>query len=442
MSKRLAFAAFLFMLTVLPVALAQVELTETYTSENGEFQFQFPADWTVAQDAEQIVLTTTIDDSPFYVTFIPPSSLESIGAPAATSLADVIIANRSPDTTSLDDPAEAEFEDGRTYAYSAFTIGEMSGLAIASSFGRDGAIMTVGLAPEDRIDEIREVVIAIAASITIPDEGVSVPVLENYAAPYEKAIAELQEKQVIPVGGDLIFEEDYAFFSGQGNWFTALASRAPRTNVIVAGELTYTAGTTSELEVCALMARVVSNSSGAASRILGVGLDNEGNAYYADLFGSGQNDMTIEIIEPGLDLEQPHHFLVLAIGDRLTVYVDGQLTLHNAQIDERSGTYGIALQGRGPGANCEGRNLWAYEVAGTPAGVCEIIANSAVNRRQGPGTNFETAGQIPAGEPRTVTGQFSAADSFTWWQLEDSSWVRADVVTASGDCQVVPVVEP
>ena len=33
-----------------------------------------------------------------------------------------------------------------------------------------------------------------------------------------------------------------------------------------------------------------------------------------------------------------------------------------------------------------------------------------------------------------ATGQAEGADRFTWWQLENENWVRADVVSVVDDC--------
>ena len=59
--------------------------------------------------------------------------------------------------------------------------------------------------------------------------------LSDYALGYEAATAELEELGIIPEGGRLIFEEDYAFFTGAGSWFTSLAPNNPHADIIMAG---------------------------------------------------------------------------------------------------------------------------------------------------------------------------------------------------------------
>ncbi|MDQ7034111.1 MAG: hypothetical protein Q9P01_04550 [Anaerolineae bacterium] len=40
-----------------------------------------------------------------------------------------------------------------------------------------------------------------------------------------------------------------------------------------------------------------------------------------------------------------------------------------------------------------------------------------------------------------VIGQTVAVDDFRWWQLEDESWVREDVIIITGDCSNIPEIE-
>ncbi len=66
---------------------------------------------------------------------------------------------------------------------------------------------------------------------------------------------------------------------------------------------------------------------------------------------------------------------------------------------------------------------------------CTVSAANDVNLRSGPGTNFDIAGVLSVGQSATVEGQTTGADRFVWWQLEDGSWVRSDVVNEQSDCE-------
>jgi uncharacterized protein YraI len=73
--------------------------------------------------------------------------------------------------------------------------------------------------------------------------------------------------------------------------------------------------------------------------------------------------------------------------------------------------------------------------------VCKISAGSTVNKRSGPGTNFDRAGQLAAGTVLEAVGKNDPGDGFTWWKLVDDTWVRNDVVNAVGDCLNVPEID-
>jgi uncharacterized protein YraI len=69
---------------------------------------------------------------------------------------------------------------------------------------------------------------------------------------------------------------------------------------------------------------------------------------------------------------------------------------------------------------------------------CEVSSSGTVNLRQGPGTNFNIAGSLNAGTVVGATGQAQGTDGIVWWNLADGTWVRSDVVNASGDCAALP----
>lgn len=76
------------------------------------------------------------------------------------------------------------------------------------------------------------------------------------------------------------------------------------------------------------------------------------------------------------------------------------------------------------------------------SGACVVMSPGAVNLRTGPGTEFESPGKLSAGQGAVVTGQAAGADGFVWWQVPPGVWMRSDVVSTSGGCEGVPVVNP
>ncbi len=73
---------------------------------------------------------------------------------------------------------------------------------------------------------------------------------------------------------------------------------------------------------------------------------------------------------------------------------------------------------------------------------CMVSTGTSANQRSGPGTGFALAGTLTSGVSAPVLGQSTGTDGYIWWKLGENMWVRSDVVTATGDCEGVPVVQP
>lgn len=71
---------------------------------------------------------------------------------------------------------------------------------------------------------------------------------------------------------------------------------------------------------------------------------------------------------------------------------------------------------------------------------CTATSSINANRRAGPSTFFVVLGVLAPGRTVDVHGQIIGADNYTWWLLDDDSWVRSDVVEVQGDCESVPQV--
>jgi hypothetical protein len=75
-------------------------------------------------------------------------------------------------------------------------------------------------------------------------------------------------------------------------------------------------------------------------------------------------------------------------------------------------------------------------------GACTVSSANTVNRRSTASTNANVVGQMTPGQSVAVIAQTAPIGGFVWYQLDDQSFVRADVVTTSGDCASVPTVIP
>jgi hypothetical protein len=432
------------LLAVPLTAFGQEALTETFRSDSAALSFDYPAGWAVQEQNDGLVLLTNretgfddIDGQAFQpqgdevlITFLGPVSLSVIGLKDDASVDSVMAAILTRAGTSDEDTVEISLGDR-----DARRVDFGEGLILAVEFENGGVgVMLVTLGTAGRFEDT---LLAIAATFN----RVAVGPLTDYDATPEEAIAELQSRGLIPTGGSLVFVEDYAFFNGVGSWFFPLASRFPYPDIVMGGELTYTVDENSGFEMCTLSARIDTDSSGNAIRYLNVGLVNDGNLMIIDQYEEG-SDPTFFLGTDTVALGVPHHLLILLIDDRANVYVDGEPMITDFQVVERSGTYGLGLLDAGADARCEGRNIWVYQVPSVTPGVCTVSSSGSVNRRSGPGTAFDSPGRLESGEDAVVTGQANDTGGFIWWQLQDGSWVRNDVVEASGDCTNVPLVQP
>ena len=436
-----------FLISIPFITFAQEELTETFVSEDGALAFQYPDGWEVDEASGLINLVGATEDAAVVFTFFPPDFVEIFvsGSDTAVEALDTM----AESLTFITGDAE-EFPSALDSAIAPTEQNDIPGVALMKKLSSGRFAML--LAQTIDVDTAAGIIFDVFNSMdsgtpgsassgnntTSSDEGFP-QLLTNHAGEWQDAVEELEENGVIASGGSLVFNENRAFFSGQGNFFTPLARNSPYADIIMAGELTFNVGNLDELEQCVLTSRIETDNRGNATKFLDVGFLNDGTLFVIDVF-SRSEDPVFTFSQESLDLEIPHHILYLAQDNTVTVYLNGELIIENFEIENRAGTYGISLLGRGPSAQCVGNNIWVYQAPAFNPGVCEVSAASTVNKRSGPGTNFDRAGQLGAGVVEMAVGQGSDGD-FIWWQLEDDTWVREDVVRAVGDCRNLPDAE-
>jgi hypothetical protein len=439
--------------------LAQLELAETYTAADDSFEFMYPSDWKVTDDGYEdsgfVLLTGNISRDLVNMAFVSPDTI-------ASWLNDIDELDSAVEwfATVYDFDNETELEiDGRATVTADFALDATTGLAFVIEMDQGGfGLILIVSTPGDALADLTEEIVQIVATFDRvggnEDEGSIANILSNrggmedennsstvtslndYASDdWRDAIAELEGEGFIGSGGILVFNENRAYFDGIGSWFTPLARRALRRDVVMAAEIDFNTDS-GDFESCSLLARIVTDpNSGTITTFLEVGIDNEGDVYWVDRENS---DVYSGLIPLGLDLNDPHHFLFLALDDTLTIYVDGELIFDKVAIQSRSGSFGIALVGKGADSRCEGDNIWAYDAPIFIPGLCEVTASGTVNKRSGPGTNFDRAGTLDAGGRVEVMSQAEDDSGFVWYELEDDSWVREDIVSLMGDCGNIP----
>lgn len=70
-----------------------------------------------------------------------------------------------------------------------------------------------------------------------------------------------------------------------------------------------------------------------------------------------------------------------------------------------------------------------------PTTGCSVTPNvNALNKRSGPGVNYQILGQLRRGQFASVTNVAYDNSGQRWWFLSDNTWVSASYTIASGNC--------
>jgi uncharacterized protein YraI len=73
---------------------------------------------------------------------------------------------------------------------------------------------------------------------------------------------------------------------------------------------------------------------------------------------------------------------------------------------------------------------------------CWVVAlTEGATFREGPGTAYFGIGTLIPDNPYLVYGRADGRDGYQWWYVTGGRWIRADIVTASGNCDNVEVVD-
>ncbi len=423
--------------TLLP-ALAQSGPLQSYIAEDGSFWFSYPRSWQLETHDSLIY----VYNNRVTVSVVGPGMLEKLGLGGYTDPAELVqavaqrLGVRSSElvrsTENGRPAARLNFDDPA--GYPAFL------LALLLRDNRLGLVdvrFTGGYRPLNEQHALR-----IARSLEVPSGPPAR--LVHYAGPWQQTVAELEAAGAIPAGGRLLFLSSAPYTVGQAAdaSYVPLGNPRPAQDVIVAGELRFVPVEEGGYQACFLGARLTYHAGEAVVRAyLEAGLNSVSQVYYIDSTGDPATSQSA--VQPLLLGESPHHLLLLALGDRLAVYLDGQRIFAGVSVEVRTGIAGLGVITSAPATRCEGQNLWVYEVTGVTSSSCTVTAASArVNRRQTPATGGSVAGWLTRGETRSVTGQMTDALDYVWWQLDDGTWVRSDVVIEQGDCTAVPVVVP
>lgn len=414
-------------------SIAQTDLDLVFVAEDQSFEFHHPSNWEVDHtDPNFILAIGTIGSDELVIAFIGPNGVEENFGRVRT-FQDVV--EELDSVFALENIEEINIGNRRAVAGRLDMDGQSGRAFIIPMTDGGFGIMIATVDNVLRLRRYEDLFHAIAETFDRP-RGVQLDdvSLQNYDENWRDAVAELETLGIIGSGGSLIFEEDYAFFEGEGYQFIYLGRRNPRTNFVMSAELTFEHGDGDEAEGCALFGRMPNAEGGMIEEFLAIGLSDNA-IYYVD---TNTNPSQFEDFPISISLRRPHHLLYIVLEDSLTIFLDGEVIASGIYVDKERGVWGFGVDNGSNGTRCEGRNIWVYEITAFEAGVCTVTAPNTVNRRTGAGTNFAQAGTLAGGEVVAAIAYADDADGYRWYQIQDESWVRSDVVRVNGDCSALP----
>jgi hypothetical protein len=425
---------------------AQNVLTETFVAPDQSFKFDYAPVWHIQNQGSYILLsgqTADVDTFGFFF-FSPTLITRAVGRNEPPdvllnrlrSVFTFIVADARPTTIAGREAAAAAADIGNDTAGFAFLI-EMEG-------GNYGLVLA--LTPQDDLEVLIPLAVTVLATYDTLTEAdivrANMPItpvpqirLSNYAEDSPRIITELELLGMITPGSQLVYQTAMLEMKGKGTGFNRPEPDIMLDDMLLMGELWFTPTTTDELESCGMLARVAPD----LSQYLEIGLDNTGEFYYFDTFGTSLTDIFSASIARIADFQQSVYIIIIVRDERLIVFLNGVPVANNVRVQQRGGSFGVLMRAKTAETNCQFRNVRVYELSGT----CSVVAEIDLNVRQGPGLAFESVGFMEVGATRLATAyHFNTFEDLRWWQLDDRVWVREDVVAEVGGCNALPPMAP
>jgi WD40 repeat protein len=95
-----------------------------------------------------------------------------------------------------------------------------------------------------------------------------------------------------------------------------------------------------------------------------------------------------------------------------------------------------------PASTSEPATTATVEGTSATTATCSVSAPGTANLRAGPGTSFDRAGSLAAGQSIEIDAQTTGDDGFVWYRLTNGAWVRSDVIGSPAACAGVPSATP
>lgn len=420
---------------VLPLTtFAQDPLDETYTSEDDTFTFRYPSDWILQDEQALITLADSratiesFDNGEFLpdhvIVFIyKPVWVENFlqGSSTHTSHSGQEYAEAFMDA--INEPHSqptAQDLGNRSVIQSRIENGSYDGLFIAFNIAEDSFVGFLAATAKDEFETFEPTVMAIAES------------LDYLAAETADTNSTASAATFVSPDGLLTFDYPSDWIADQSEENDALigtSENALSGDVLPAGE-----------------GRIIVLTP-ASTEYLVTQIDPSIEFASADLY-SIMEPMMLVYYTGGSFLSEPEETTIggkPAVSFSTVGQNDQEISIMVLDSGENNILTAILMTAPGKSDQYQPAFLQVAEslsYATDDTTTCAVSVGNTVNKRSGPGTDFDVAGQLTASDSYNANGQTTGADGYVWWRLTDNSWVRSDVVITTGECSSLPEISP
>ncbi len=345
-----------------------LDLTETHITQDGAFQFDYPAEWTAEERPDGAV---NLHGPDAFLTIYTPNHLAvtTLFAPdfsSATALMESYVeAGTASGLVEFQDSSKVVLDTGVAAVRTDFTFIADGATNVTSQYmlavpveDRYVLILVDGVEGESLANTVN----AMAATFTILSDVIPTPGATQLAPPTDwRALVRLLESiELIDGSGELIWEADFASTSVGGPLLLPDDSESTYANIAGGALLSFRPD--SQDNLCGFMVRVIWDEQ--PEQFLFVGVDAYDYVIVMDLAGANADGPNVTEIESEVPFFGPQQILYVLRDNHVTVLVNGSPVIEDAAValpepnargEAAPGLAGAALEN-----SCVLTDAWAY----------------------------------------------------------------------------------
>ncbi len=339
---RILWAALWVLLLLLPSAVWAQSTTE-FVNSDGSFRLEVPEDWRVEENRNGGI---SVNADAASLVVLLPTTLEADGLLTARNnttgeVLDAFLPLMEFEFDEPEDLASSSRLDGVRADFSRASLrdADLESAFVVALDVDDEIIVVIAFSRQLEMDELEDAVFDIARTFEFGDfEPTNPPLVQtrietdlpdltqaagggDSERTYRKAIAELEDLDLIPADGELLLNEEL-LSSGFQEGLTLYEDDPFEGAEFVMAALISFRPVSDEDVLCGLLSRVTVDRRGREEASLFVGFDRDSQvvAFESE---RGNDERHETIIESGIDIYSPNHLLVVVRDETLTAFLNG-----------------------------------------------------------------------------------------------------------------------